>query len=83
MTDLAQLTSWCKKLRAVLKQQLDMLESGQMRTIEERGTEAQADTTADTVQRLIRQINELNDLLAEEDEAEVEEKAKGQLPSAI
>ena len=83
MMDLAQLTSWCKKLRALLKQQLDMLESGQMRTIEKRGTEAETDTTADTVQRLIGQINELNELLADEDEAETEEKAKGQLPSAI
>ncbi len=83
MADLAQLIEWCKDQRACLKQQLDMLESAQMSTFETRSPGEQVDTTAETVQRTITLINELDSLLAEEDEAETEANAKGHLPSAI
>ena len=83
MADLAQLIAWCKGQRVFLKQQLDMLESGQKSTFETRDTEEKVDTTAETVQRTITQINELDTLLAEEDEAETEANAQGHLPSAI
>jgi hypothetical protein len=45
MADLAQLIAWCKDQRVFLKQQLDMLESGQMSTFETRESEKQIDTT--------------------------------------
>ncbi len=45
MADLDKLIAWCKNQRAFLKQQRDMLESGQMSTFESRGTEEQVDTT--------------------------------------
>jgi hypothetical protein len=84
MTDLlAQLTAWCKEQRVLLKQQLDMLEAGQMFTFETRGEETKVDTTAETVLRVATQISQLNKLLAEDDEAQTEAMAKGQLPSAI
>jgi len=80
---LAQLVAWCKEHRAALKQQLDLLESGQMCTFETRGTETRVDTTAETVRRIITQVSELDRLLADEDEAETEAKAKGRFPSSI
>ena len=83
MANLAQLIAWCKDQRVFLKQQLDILESGQMFTFETRESEDQVDTTAETVRRTITLINELDALLAEEDEAEMEANAKGHLPSAI
>ena len=84
MTDLlAQLIAWCKEQRTILKQELDMLESGQMFTFETRGTESKIDTTAETIRRIITQIGELDRLLAEEDEAETETRAKGQFPSSF
>jgi hypothetical protein len=83
MADLAKLIAWCKDERAFLKQQLDMLESGQMSTFENRVSEEQVDTTAETVRRTITLIAELDALLAEEDEAETEANAKGHIPSAI
>jgi hypothetical protein len=83
MADLAQLIAWCKNQRAFLKQQLDMLESGQMSTFETRESGEQVDTTAETIRRTITLINDLDALLAEEDEAETEANAKGHLPSAI
>ena len=83
MADLAQLVAWCEDQRAFLKQQLDTLEFGQMSTFEARELGEQVDTTAETVRRTIALINELDALLAEEDEAETEANAKGHLPSAI
>ena len=83
MADLAKLIAWCKDERAFLKQQLDMLELGQMSTFQTGGSEEQVDTTAETVRRTITLITELDALLAEEDEAETEANAKGHLPSAI
>ncbi len=80
---LARLTEWCKAQRAYLKQQLDVLESGQMTTFEARDSGEQVDTTAETVRHTITLINELDSLLAENDEAETEANAKGHLPSAI
>ncbi len=80
---LPQLIAWCKNHRADLKRQLDLLESGQMSTFEIRELQEQVDTTAETVRRTIILINELDTLLAEEDEAETEADAKGHLPSAI
>jgi hypothetical protein len=82
-SSLNQLTEWCKKQRDFLKEQLDKLEAGQMKIFEARGDEAQTDVTAEAVQRVINQISELNQLLADDDEADTETDAKGQLPSAI
>jgi hypothetical protein len=82
-SSLNQLTEWCKKQRDFLKEQLDKLEAGQMKIFEARGDEAQTDVTAEAVQRVINQISELNQLLADDDEADTEADAKGQLPSAI
>ncbi len=82
-SSLNQLTEWCKKQRDFLKKQLDKLEAGQMTIFEARGDEAQTDVTAEAVQRVINQISELNQLLADDDEADTEADAKGRLPSAI
>jgi hypothetical protein len=75
-SSLNQLTEWCKKERDFLKVQLDKLEAGQLTVLEAPGEEAK-------VQLVIHQIAELNGLLADEDEADTEADAKGNLPSAI
>ena len=80
---LNQLTEWCKKERDFLKVQLDKLEAGQLTVLEARVEEAKADVTVEVVQLVIHQIAELNEILADEDEAETEADAKGNLPSAI
>ena len=82
-SSLNQLTEWCKKERDFLKVQLDKLEAGQLTVLEERGEEAKSDITVEIIQLVINQIAELNKLLADEDEADTEADAKGQLPSAI
>jgi hypothetical protein len=82
-SSLNQLTEWCKKERDFLKIQLDKLEAGQLAVLEARGEEAKTDVTAEVVQLVIRQIAELNQLLADEDEVDTEADAKGNLPSAI
>ncbi len=82
-SSLNQLTEWCKKERDFLKNQLDRFEAGQMMIFEVRGEEAPTDVTAESVRRVINQIAELNQLLADEDETDTEADAKGQLPSAI
>ena len=82
-SSLNQLTEWCKKERDFLKTQLDKLEAGQITVFEARGEETQTDVTVEIVKRVISQIAELNQLLADDDEADTEADAKGQLPSAI
>jgi hypothetical protein len=82
-SSLNQLTEWCKKERDFLKVQLDKLEAGQLTVLEAQGEETKADITVDIVQLVIHQIAELNGLLADEDEADTEADAKGNLPSAI
>jgi hypothetical protein len=82
-SSLNQLTEWCKKERDFLKEQLDRLEAGQIKVFEIRDEETQTDVTAEAIQRVISQIAALNQLLADDDEADTEADAKGQLPSAI
>jgi hypothetical protein len=82
-SSLNELTEWCKEERDFLKVQLDKLEAGQLTVLEARGEEAKADITVEIVQLVIHQIAELNGLLADEDEADTEADAKGNLPSAI
>jgi len=48
-----------------------------------KGEEGKTDVTSEVVRLAIHQIAELNKLLADEDEADTEADAKGQLPSAI
>ena len=82
-SSLNQLTEWCKKERDFLKTQLDKLEAGQITVFEVRSEEAKTDVTSEVVRLVIHQIAELNELLADEDEADTEADAKGDLPSAI
>jgi hypothetical protein len=82
-SSLNQLTEWCKKERDFFKMQLDKLEAGQITVFEVRSEEAKADVTSEVVRLVIHQIAELNELLADEDEADTEADAKGNLPSAI
>ena len=82
-SSLNQLTEWCKKERDFLKVQLDKHEAGQLTVLEARGEETKSDITVEIVQLVINQIAELNELLADEDEADTDADAKGQLPSAI
>ncbi len=48
-----------------------------------KGEEGKTDITSEVVRLAIHQIAELNELLADEDKADAEADAKGQLPSAI
>ena len=61
MTSLEGLIAWCREQQASLRQQLEMLASGRMTTRGPRGR----DTTAETMERVKRQLAELDALLVD------------------
>jgi hypothetical protein len=62
---------------------VDRLETGQITVLEVRGDASKTDVTYEVVRLVLHQIAELNELLADEDEADTEADAKGHLPSTI
>jgi hypothetical protein len=62
--------AWCKQEQASLEQQLEMMESGKVRTGEDIGT-GWIDTTEQSIERVRARLAELNELLTEEGTASV------------
>ena len=62
--------AWCKQEQASLEQQLDMMESGKVRTGEDIGS-GWIDTTEQSIERAKARLAELNELLTEEGTASV------------
>lgn len=61
--------AWCKQEQASLEQQLEMMESGKVRTGED--IESGWDTTEQSIERAKARLAELNELLTEEGTASV------------
>jgi hypothetical protein len=62
--------AWCKQEQASLEQQLEMMESGKVRTGEDIGS-GWIDTTEQSIERAKARLEELNELLTEEGTASV------------
>jgi hypothetical protein len=62
--------AWCKQEQASLEQQLEMMESGKVRTGEDIGS-GWIDTTEQSIERVRARLAELNELLTEEGTASV------------
>ena len=62
--------AWCKQEQASLEQQLEMMESGKVRTGEDIGS-GWIDTTEQSIERAKARLAELNELLTEEGTASV------------
>ena len=62
--------AWCKQEQASLEQQLEMMESGKVRTGEDIGS-GWIDTTEQSIERAKVRLAELNELLTEEGTASV------------
>jgi hypothetical protein len=62
--------AWCKQEQASLEQQLEMMESGKVRTGEDIGS-GWIDTTEQSIERVRARLVELNELLTEEGTASV------------
>ena len=62
--------AWCKQEQASLEQQLEMMESGKVRTGEDIGS-GWIDTTEQSIERIRARLAELNELLTEEGTASV------------
>jgi hypothetical protein len=62
--------AWCKQEQASIEQQLELMESGKVRTGEDIGT-GWIDTTEESIERARARLAELNDLLTEEGSATV------------
>jgi len=56
--------AWCKQEQASIEQQLELLQSGKVRTGEDIGA-GWIDTTEQSMERARAQLSELNDLLTE------------------
>jgi hypothetical protein len=62
--------AWCKQERASVEQQLELMQSGKVRTGEDIGS-GWIDTTAASIERAKARLAELNDLLTEAGSATV------------
>ena len=62
--------AWCKQEQASVEQQLEMMESGKVRTGEDIGS-GWIDTTEQSIERAKARLEELNELLTEEGTASV------------
>jgi hypothetical protein len=62
--------AWCKQERASIEQQLELIESGKVRTGEDIGS-GWVDTTEESIERAKARLAELNDLLTEAGKATV------------
>jgi hypothetical protein len=62
--------AWCKQEQASIEQQLELMQSGQVRTGEDTGA-GWIDTTAGSIQRAKARLAELNDLLTDDGSATV------------
>ena len=62
--------AWCKQEQASIEQQLELMQSGKVRTGEDTGA-GWIDTTAGSIQRAKARLAELNDLLTEAGSATV------------
>ena len=62
--------AWCKQEQASIEQQLELMQSGKVRTGEDTGA-GWIDTTAGSIQRTKARLAELNDLLTEDGSATV------------
>jgi hypothetical protein len=56
--------AWCKQEQASIEQQLELMETGKVRTGEDIGA-GWIDTTAESIERAKARLAELNDLLTE------------------
>jgi phage terminase large subunit-like protein len=56
--------AWCKQEQASIEQQLDLMQSGKVRTGEDMGA-GWIDTTKESIERAKARLAELNDLLTE------------------
>jgi len=64
MTAPGRFIAWSKQERATLQQQLELLESGKVRTGEDRG-DGWTDTTVESVQRIKTRLAQLEELLTQ------------------
>jgi len=62
--------AWCKQEQASIQQQLELMETGKVRTGEDIGA-GWIDTTAESIERAKARLAELNDLLTEAGKATV------------
>ena len=62
--------AWCKQEQASIEQQLELLQSGKVRTGEDIGA-GWIDTTGQSIERARARLSELNDLLTEAGSATV------------
>ena len=62
--------AWCKQEQASIEQQLELMETGKVRTGEDIGA-GWIDTTAESIERAKARLAELNDLLTEVGKAAV------------
>jgi hypothetical protein len=62
--------AWCKQEQASIEQQLELMETGKVRTGEDIGA-GWIDTTAESIERAEARLAELNDLLTEVGKATV------------
>jgi hypothetical protein len=62
--------AWCKQEQASIEQQLELMETGKVRTGEDIGA-GWIDTTAESIERAKARLAELNDLLTEVGKATV------------
>ncbi len=62
--------AWCKQEQASIEQQLELMESGKVRTGEDQGA-GWIDTTAESIKRGKARLAELNELLTEAGSATV------------
>jgi hypothetical protein len=62
--------AWCKQEQASIEQQLNLMESGKVRTGEDIGS-GWVDTTEESIERAKARLAELNDLLTEAGKATV------------
>jgi hypothetical protein len=62
--------AWCKQEQASIEQQLELMESGKVRTGEDIGS-GWVDTTEESIERAKARLAELNDLLSETGKATV------------
>ena len=58
------LLDWCQQQRAMLTEQLEMMQAGTLKTLERKGDGLpMADTTVKSIERLKRQIAKLDDVI--------------------
>ncbi len=64
MTLIENLIAWCKEQRTQLERQIEMMESGNLQSIEQRPGVGRVDTTEASLARAKRQLAEIDALLA-------------------